>query len=34
MMLLTGEDRVSVKGGSISFNRILQVVGRDINEKA
>ncbi len=32
-MLLTGEDRVSVEGGSISFNRILQVVGRDINEK-
>ncbi|MCR3956324.1 MAG: ABC transporter ATP-binding protein [Gudongella sp.] len=34
LMLLTGEDRVPVKGGSISFNRILQVVGRDINEKA
>ncbi len=33
LMLLTGEDRVPVKGGSISFNRILQVVGRDINEK-
>ncbi|WP_409228088.1 ABC transporter ATP-binding protein [Gudongella sp. SC589] len=33
-MLLTGDDRVSVKDGSISFNRILQVVGRDINEKA
>ncbi|WP_422484920.1 ABC transporter ATP-binding protein [Gudongella sp. DL1XJH-153] len=32
-MLLTGEDRVSIEGGSISFNRILQVVGRDINEK-
>ena len=34
LMLLTGEDRVAVGGGSISFNRILQVVGRDINEKA
>ena len=34
LMLLTGRDRIPVKGGSISFNRILQVVGRDINEKA
>jgi osmoprotectant transport system ATP-binding protein len=34
LMLLKGEDRIPVRGGSISFNRILQVVGRDINEKA
>lgn len=31
-MLLSGEDRVAIKGGSISFGRILDVVGRDIDE--
>ncbi|MGM0396775.1 MAG: ABC transporter ATP-binding protein [Bacillota bacterium] len=32
-MLLLGTDRICIEGGSISFNRILQVVGRDIDEK-